>query len=74
MESEFRETDWECLISEKIAGGDIVSPVIDLKISKCDACRCIQVTAECGRSLSAQVILMEGEWPSGYTTSIFAYY
>ena len=37
--------------------GDIVSPTIDLKISKCDACRCIQVTEECSRSFSARIIL-----------------
>ena len=36
---------------------DIVSPTIDVKISKCDTCRCIQLTEECIRSFSARVIL-----------------
>ena len=35
---------------------DIVSP-IDVKISKCDACRCMQLTEECNRSVSARIIL-----------------
>ena len=28
-----------------------------MKISKCNACRCIQLTEECNRSFSARVIL-----------------
>lgn len=30
-------------------------PTIDLRISKCDACQCIQLTEECNQSFSAEV-------------------
>lgn len=35
---------------------NIVSPTIDVKILKCDTCRCMQLTEECNRSFSARII------------------
>ena len=41
--------------------GDIVNLTLDPKISKCDSCKCIQITTECKKTISARVIIKTGD-------------